>query len=448
MSPLLPEEFEKTMRQRLAGGFESFKASFQQPPPVSIRLNPLKPVTSTGELIPWCPEGRYLSERPSFTLDPLLHGGGYYVQEASSMFIGEAVNQLVNLRGKLTVLDLCAAPGGKSTHVVSLLSPESMLVSNEVIRNRTSVLSENLQKWGLCRTIITQNDPAHFSDLEHLFDLILVDAPCSGEGLFRKDPKAMDEWSPSHTQHCSLRQRRIVQDVWPALKPGGILLYTTCTYNDEENINTINFLRNVLEAENPNLKIPPNWGIETVEQGGSKGYQFFPHLVKGEGFFLSALKKNGKGVTPRFPKSALQNPPKQVMQEIQPWIHHPESKCFFLHHQTVRMLPSGYESLLQLLLNRLTVVAAGTGVAEIMRNKLIPDHSLALSTELNPGTFHIIDTDETTALSYLRKDILSMAGPAGFALIRYEGLGLGWVNLLPNRVNNLYPAAWRIRMGG
>src|SRR5688572_13773005 len=288
----LPKEFEDTLRGKLGESFDHFLNSLQQPSPVSIRHNPYKPFNLEGEQIAWSKYGKYLRERPVFTLDPAIHAGAYYVQEASSMFLEQAITQAVDLTKPLRVLDLCAAPGGKSTHLLSLLNQESLLISNEVIRSRASILSENIQKWGHQNVIITNNDPEDFSKLEGFFDVIVVDAPCSGEGLFRKDPDAMQEWSLANVDLCCKRQRRILADIWPALKTKGVLVYSTCTFNEQENEENLQWLQKQNDVEGVSLTIDKDWGIETVQVGKLKGYRCYPHKVKGEGFFLSAIRKN------------------------------------------------------------------------------------------------------------------------------------------------------------
>jgi len=218
--------------------FEKVHATGEQV--TSIRINSSKPVTklanqSINQLtkIPWSEFGYYLKQRPSFTFDPLFHAGCYYVQEASSMFLEQALKQTVDLSRPLKVLDLCAAPGGKSTHIQSLISGESLLVSNEVIRSRANILKSNIIKWGCNNVVVTNNDPRDFLQLENYFDVIVVDAPCSGSGLFRRDEDAMKEWSPDNVALCSQRQQRILADVWPALKKNGVLIYYTCSYSKE-----------------------------------------------------------------------------------------------------------------------------------------------------------------------------------------------------------------------
>src|SRR6185295_2766131 len=238
----------------------------------SIRVNPLKmPVASSewsvGDThdspltthVPWSQYGYYLSQRPSFTFDPLFHAGCYYVQEASSMFLEQALKQTVDLSRSLKVLDLAAAPGGKSTHIQSLISKDSLLVSNEVIRSRSNILKDNIIKWGGDNVVVTNNDPKQFGKLENYFDGIVVDAPCSGSGLFRRDEQAIGEWSENNVQLCSQRQQRILADVWPALKKEGVLIYSTCSYSKEEDEEIVGWMKNNLSAINCQLEVDKNW---------------------------------------------------------------------------------------------------------------------------------------------------------------------------------------------
>ncbi len=443
----LPEEFENYMMARLGPQFIDFQRSLNEVPPVSIRYNPKKEVVMSGPQVLWTQFGHYLPERPVFTLDPHLHGGAYYVQEASSMFLEQAIRQSVDLSKQLNVLDLCAAPGGKSTHALSLISTESLLIANEVIRSRASVLSENILKWGHDNVIVTNNDPSNFQRLPGFFDLIIVDAPCSGEGLFRKDPEAIKEWSPKNLEMCALRQRRVVGDVWPSLKPGGVLIYSTCTYNEKENLENLEWLQSQQELEFIPLSLEKSWGIDTIEKNNCVGYQLFPHRVKGEGFFLSAIRKQEGSVNPLKAKDNLKYPSKLQVGEFSRWIIDSASRSFFLHHQIVRMIPKGKQMELQLALNHLNVLQAGTAVLEIMKNKFVPDHALALSIHIQKENFHRIGLNKEQALEYLRKNPLQFESEKlGFTLIEFEGLGIGWVNVIQNRYNNLYPASWRIRM--
>ena len=443
----LPKEFENYMMVRLGPRFSDFQQSLQEVPPVSVRDNPKKTTVTSVPDVPWSKFGRYLPERPVFTLDPRLHGGAYYVQEASSMFLEQAIKQSVDLSKPLNVLDLCAAPGGKSTHALSLISTESLLIANEVIRSRAVILSENIQKWGYDNVLVTSNDPSDFQRLPDFFDLIIVDAPCSGEGLFRKEPEAMKEWSSKNVEMCALRQRRVLSDVWQSLKPGGVLVYSTCTYNEKENIENLEWLETQQGLEFISLSTDKGWGVDTIRKNNSVGYQLFPHRVKGEGFFLSVIRKNDGSFRTTKAKDTLKYPSRNQVSEFSSWVTQPESRCFFLHHQTVRMIPEGKKTELQLALNRLNVLQAGTAILEIMKNKFVPDHALALSIHIQKENFNHIVLDKDQALEYLRKNPLQIESEKlGFALIEFEGIGIGWLNVIQNRNNNLYPASWRIRM--
>jgi 16S rRNA C967 or C1407 C5-methylase (RsmB/RsmF family)/NOL1/NOP2/fmu family ribosome biogenesis protein len=441
-----PDAFSRAMQQKLQGEWNEFVEAMSDNVPVSIRLHPRKNKKEFSHRVPWSTQGFYLEQRPSFTLDPLLHAGTYYVQEASSMFLEEALTQTVDLTQSLKVLDLCAAPGGKSTHLLSLLSKDSLLVSNEVIRARASILSENIQKWGNPNVVVTNNDPKDFTKLKGFFDVIVVDAPCSGEGLFRKDPNAMQEWSEDSVALCAQRQQRILADVWPALKQDGVLIYCTCTYNRKENEENLSWLMGEKEVESLKLKVKSEWGIEEIEEDGVFGYRFYPHKVKGEGFFISVLKKKEEthSVSVRS-KNHLPLPPKKIIERLSDWLLHPHE--FILLNDLIVVLPEKYVEEINWLAYQLNVATKGTAIATVKHEKLIPEHALALSTELNLNSFPSIELDLPTALSYLRKETINIGeGQKGFALVTYQNQPLGFVNLLSNRVNNLYPANWRIRM--
>jgi 16S rRNA C967 or C1407 C5-methylase (RsmB/RsmF family)/NOL1/NOP2/fmu family ribosome biogenesis protein len=445
----LPKEFADALRSKLGDSFAQFEQSLQQPSPVSVRLNPHKSCTIDGEPVAWSMFGKYLRERPVFTLDPALHAGAYYVQEASSMFLEQAIVQSVDVTKPIRVLDLCAAPGGKSTHILSLLNEESVLISNEVIRSRASILSENIQKWGHQNVVVTNNDPEDFSKLEGYFDVIVVDAPCSGEGLFRKDADAMREWSAANVDLCSKRQRRILADIWPALKADGVLIYSTCTYNEHENEGNLQWLQQQSDVEAIHLNLDKAWGIEKVQAGRLEGYRCFPHQVKGEGFFLSVIRKKNSQEELRIrSKKILQVPPRKIEEQLNEWTFK-KTNGFFSWHETIFAIPQIQLEHVEFMAQYLKIVQAGTPFATAKHEKLIPDHGAALSIELNKEHFHQIEVSLEDALHYLRKEPIQQgSSPKGFALVTYQHLPLGWVNVLDNRSNNLYPKEWRIRMAG
>jgi 16S rRNA C967 or C1407 C5-methylase (RsmB/RsmF family)/NOL1/NOP2/fmu family ribosome biogenesis protein len=445
-----PAEFEARMKASLGNEWPAFKDAHQAEAPVSVRCNPEKNCPWTTGTIPWTKYGHYLPERPLFTLDPHFHGGAYYVQEASSMFIEQAFLQTVTFDRPLKVLDLSAAPGGKSTHLLSLMRPDDLLISNEVIRSRASVLAENILKWGYENCIVVNNDPADFRQLENFFDVILVDAPCSGEGLFRKDPDASIQWTMENAALCTARQKRIVHDVWPALKPGGSLIYSTCTYNAEENENNLAHFAGALNAASLPLTTPPSADIRLIEHNGIFGYQFMPHRVSGEGFFLSVLQKGGDEFetrTQRVRKPKLVEAHKKIAERLSEWVGQPQGLTFLQHNDLVFALRQQHAEDLELILTTLRFVYAGVNVATVFRDKGVPEHALALSRILNREHFVTADLSLSEALKFLKKEsILLPDKPKGYVLITYQGTPIGWGNNLVQRVNNLYPADLKIRM--
>lgn len=440
------------MRNQLGESWNAFAEVHAGISPISIRLNGQKAEHQNLELlskpdayqrIPWAEDGYYLNERPSFTLDPSFHAGAYYVQEASSMLLEQAILLAVGNKEAIRALDLCAAPGGKSTHLLSLLSTDSLVVSNEVIRSRATILAENLMKWGHNNVVVTNNDPQDFQRLKGFFEVMVVDAPCSGEGLFRKDTAAMKEWSVENAKLCSLRQQRILHDVWPALKENGLLIYCTCTYNPEENATNIKRFLEEHDAEVVTLPIDPAWRIESL----AIGYQCFPHQVIGEGFYLAVIRKR-EGQTNarlRVTKNVFHKPVK-LLSDYQRWLTSP-AQSFLQFKDYLLALPESLTIEMEFLASELKIVLAGTTVGTVKHTKLIPDHAFALSVHLNRKEFPRITVTKEEAIAYLRKDVFWKEElTKGFSLIEYEGFVLGWVNVLDNRLNNLYPAEWRIRM--
>ena len=428
--------------------FENVHQSNEQV--TSIRLNPAKPamprnigitgIQQTGQ-VPWTEYGYYLSERPSFTFDPLFHAGCYYVQEASSMFLEQAMKQLVDLTAPLKVLDLSAAPGGKSTHLQSLLSPGSLLVSNDVIRSRAGILKDNIIKWGASNVIVTNNDPRDFTALESYFDVIVVDAPCSGSGLFRRDAEAIEEWSLNNVQLCSQRQQRILADIWPSLKKDGILIYSTCSYSREEDEDIAVWLTNEFQAEQLSLDIDPLWNI--IEE--KKCYRFWPDRVKGEGFFLACFRKPGGDIEEgRLSKSKkLQIVDKKEQLIVDQWINKDGLQCW-KHLNTVYAWPENLVGEIHFLIDQLKVIYSGIQVGEVIRDKLVPDHALAMSRRVNPSVPFIPVDYEQSILYLKRKEMSLVPGEKGWQTVQYEGQVLGWVNVLQNRINNYYPKDLRI----
>ena len=414
----------------------------------SVRINPFKLSGSPkalsfgeglGEVL-WSKYGYYLKSRPSFTFDPFFHAGCYYVQEASSMFLEQALKQTVDLSKPLKVLDLCAAPGGKSTHIQSILSKDSLLVSNDVIRSRVNVLKDNIIKWGCENVVVTNNDPRSFTKLQNYFDVIVVDAPCSGSGLFRRDPAAIDEWSKNNVQLCSQRQQRILADVWPALKKDGILIYSTCSYSTDENEEIVAWISKNFSVERYILKVVDDWGI--VESDG--GYRFWPDKVKGEGFFLSCFqKKDGESDGSTRTKNKPEQANKKEMELIEKWVEN-EGRVFIRYLNTVYAWPENHLTDFGFLLEQLRVIYSGILTGELMRDKLVPDHALAMSKAV-PDTIYQTALNYEQSIQYLqRKEINTNTERKGWQLVTYQQHPLGWINVLSNRINNYYPKELRI----
>ncbi|WP_299822001.1 rRNA methyltransferase [uncultured Pontibacter sp.] len=447
-----PISFKERMQRLLANEYNSFEAAFEQPAPVSIRLNKNK-TAALPDLpeVPWAQNAYYLPERPAFTLDPLLHAGCYYVQEASSMFLEQALRQAVDLSQPLHVLDLCGAPGGKSTHLASLISGDSLLVSNEVIKSRANILAENIAKWGSGNAVVTSSDPSNFSRLPDFFDVMVIDAPCSGEGMFRKDPQAINEWSEENVKLCAQRQKRILMDVWDALKPGGLLIYSTCTWNELENEQNIAWLAAQEQAESIKLDLNPSWGVVAAQLNGVEGYRFYPHRIQGEGFFMAVLRKTSEPEighrTTKKKKYKLQQAGKKEKALVQDWLQDAEKYEWLQYGEVISALPAHLFEAADELYQNLHVIYAGTEVAEVKGKKLKPMHALAVSQHLNKDQFSTIELNLELALKYLRKEDISLEnGGNDWVLLQYKGVALGFAKQIGNRVNNYYPKEWRIRM--
>jgi len=444
----LPIAFIERIKNQFPADYDRFIQSIDQVAAISLRTNPRKfKLPVTAEHIPWCETGIFLNERPSYTLDPIFHSGAYYVQEASSMFMEQAFRQ-IETSGNRIVLDLCAAPGGKSTHLLTLLNSSDLLVANEVIRSRVSVLNENIRKWGHQNVVVCSNDPVDFSSLEGLFDLVLIDAPCSGEGLFRRDAAAISHWSVDNTNLCATRQRRILADIWPALKTGGYLIYSTCTFNPAENEENLKWLAENNEVESIRIPIQESWGAEEIEPEGIFGYRFLPHLVKGEGFFMTMIRKkdgNDSYSIPKKIKSRFEKMPKQFA-EIRNWLNTPDSE-FFAKNEFLIAFPENKIPVLNALSEQLRVISFGLPVAQFKKNDLLPEHTFALSVDRNPEVFEPIELDLRDALLFQKKDEIKISSATkGWMLVQYKGVPLGFVKNLGNRANNYFPKEWRIRM--
>ena len=416
LSPL-PPDFESYTRSLLGENlFSAFTKGMEEEAPVSIRLNPFKckdgeyKVVDADKRVEWCPNGYYLRKRPNFTFDPFLHAGLYYVQEASSMFIDYAIREILQRMGDkseqgLTVLDLCAAPGGKSTCTMSALPKGSLLYSNEPIRNRANILNENIQKFGNPDIIVTNCYARDYARSGMKFDIILTDVPCSGEGMFRKDAGAIAEWSTKKVEQCAELQREIVSDIWSCLKPDGYLIYSTCTLNAHENEENIEWIAHTFDAEHFDLLVEPDqWGIITNLSEEYKHnfhfpfYRFMPGRTRGEGLFVSVLQKHDGRYEDSLPNV--------------------ERKKNSNKKGASRTLVPTYPRTIE---------------------------GISPSIPSSPSTKTSLSYSQ--AIAYLRGEaiVLPPDTPRGIIDVTFEGATLGKVKNIGNRANNLYPKEWRIK---
>ena len=426
--------------------FTRFSQALDSEPVVSIRYNVAKQgADGVNEPVLWAANGRYLSNRPVFTADPLFHAGCYYVQEASSMFIEQVVKQYV--QAPVRALDLCAAPGGKTTHLLSLLPQGSLLVSNEPVPQRAQVLAENVIKWGNPSAVVTRNEPADFRSFGNFFDLVVVDAPCSGEGMFRKDYGAVEQWSLSNVEQCVKRQRRILSDIWSSLRPGGLLVYSTCTFNSEENEECVQWIADELGATPLTVETDASWGITGSLVGEEiPVYRFIPGYTAGEGFFLAVLRKNGDAPLSQPRQQRWQPAPAKLKTMVEEWLLSPTGFDIMQQGERLVAMPREHTAAILALQQKLKVLHFGLPLADVKNNKLLPLHQLAMNCALNKDAFCMVELERELALAYLHREALTFAQhPMGYLLLTYKGAPIGFAKNVGNRANNLYPAEWRIR---
>jgi 16S rRNA C967 or C1407 C5-methylase (RsmB/RsmF family)/NOL1/NOP2/fmu family ribosome biogenesis protein len=437
--PQLPSLFIDRIQTQYPSEAASFLASLDNVPSTSIRYNPLKYKGEVTHPIPWAINGQYIEERPIFTKDPLIHAGVYYVQESSSMLIEQFFRQIITEDSPLRVLDLCAAPGGKSTHIASMISEQSYLVSNEIISSRAAVLIENTTKWGSGNIVVTQNDPKHFRKLPSFFDIILIDAPCGGEGMFRKDQNSREEWSESNCNICVDRQRKIVADVWGSLVEGGYMIYSTCTFNPQENEENLHHLQQIFGFECIILDIPAAWNIHTIQYENITMYQTHPHLTIGEGFSFSVLKKG--------PKTAAADPYIKQKKNLFDYLIQEDKRHLYNHRKIVDkefILPIRMDDDFGTLASALYIRHAGVCAGEIIKDKILPAHSLAMWAYADRSNYPLVPVSEKNALDYLAKRDFVIDAPIGWCLITYDNHPLGFIKNIGNRFNNYYPMEWRV----
>ncbi len=448
----LPDSFRRRVLEELGTDEgERFCEALDSASPTSVRLHPARTGRwADAERVAWCAAGRYLAERPSFTLDPAFHAGAYYVQEASSQFVGHLLAEEPIEGARL--LDLCAAPGGKTTLYASLVGADGLVVANEINRQRAAVLADNVRKWGTGNVAVTTCEPAKVAAFEEWFDVVAVDAPCSGEGMFRKMPEAREEWSEGNVQLCARRQGEILREAWRTLRPGGLLIYSTCTFNRLENESSLEELLawtsdEVTEAAP--IKCPAEWGVVCGRVGAFQTFRFYPHRLSGEGFFAAVARKSGTGrVSHRAPK-ARRDPFAAVdrtsQKELARWVLEPEEMRFALIGESCYAYRASQTEAVRQLAGVLPVIYSGVEMGRLFKGRLKPEHPLALYVGLNRKAVPTAEVDEATALSYLRRGEIAAAGlEEGVNLLCCEGLPIGFAKRIGNRVNNMYPNSLRI----
>ena len=448
---ILPILLAERLRRQLEAEFKDFEVALQQDPVTAVRLNPAKPYQLPWPTHPlsWHPHARWLETRPAFTMDPGIHAGAYYVQDPATMTIYPAIRDL--FRGPpVRVLDLCAAPGGKSTLLADLLRPQDLLIANEITPQRYHILHENLSKWGLPNVVTTSVSPDNLAkSLGAVFDIILVDAPCSGEGMIRKEPVALSQWNPGLITQCALRQNNILDAAWSLLAPGGTLIYSTCTFNPEENIDQVTrILRNQQDAKSGvhgrTILLPE---VVVIEQGNAYGFQCWPHRIRGEGFFFSILQKEGDRAQSLSWKSAkiLEKPGSMEVKKISMLVDTEPSEL--VKNQQSGMIyavPSHHIPFVDTLIKQVVKAEPVAAIGNFLKDQFIPHPALALSAN-DQSVLPDLEMDLEATLFFLSHQSIPRSQPAGWYRITYQNLGLGWVKAVGNRLNNYYPKHWRIR---
>jgi len=440
----LPEAFVKKIEEQFPNEFEQFLSALDNIPKTGILINPRKKNQPNGHSVLWNPFGKILNERPNFTADPNYHAGAYYAQEANSMFIHTLIEYAIGNNKPITALDLCAAPGGKSLLMNSSLHPESFCLSNEIVPNRLSILRENISKWGAINHLTIGSSPEKIL-FPSAFDLILVDAPCSGEGLFRRQPAYRHEWTELLAHSCSIRQKDILKEAYRMLKPGGFLIYSTCTYAQAENEEIVDWLCEEFRLENTAIPIEKAWNIHETKTKNGVGYQMLPHLTPGEGFFCSLFQKGDDEATEiklKSRNSHLSRPTKSQATELNNFIRTEiETRVdangrvftFPYHHPFFPLFEHNYPN-----------ANLGVQLGEFVRDIFVPHQSLA-NTQLFNEQVPQLEVSFDQAQAFLRGEALAAASTRGHHLVTFQNQPLGWVKSVGNRCNNMYPKPWYVK---
>ena len=437
----LPNEFIDRLQHQFDGTDRIIEA-MNSSPPTSLRVNSTKNYTlKNQEKVPWADNGYYLLERPIFTLDPYFHAGCYYPQEAGSMFL-ETVLKHIKLPSSPVVFDMCAAPGGKSLILADFLQGNGTLISNDISKSRANILAENTAKWGFSNGIVTSNNPASFLNASVLFDVILIDAPCSGEGMFRKDHEARKHWSLNNCEISQKRQFECLEIANELLKEHGYLIYSTCTFNPAENEKQLkafisNYGYSIIEL---------NIMDEIQRDSLDIGVQFIPGLTKSEGFYCALLQKNNGGEERRAKQKKDKSFGFKVYDQYAEIKTSSNKEIVFTEHDN-HVLATNYQTIeiQQKLKQHLFLLKYGTSVYEKIKDKLKPSVEMAFAQDVR-WNGPSIELNESNALEYLRGNTFEIEAGKDFYQINYVGNGLGYINHTGIRFNNLFPKNWRIKM--
>ncbi|MFY0673318.1 MAG: tRNA/rRNA cytosine-C5-methylase [Bacteroidia bacterium] len=444
-------EFEQHFRKLFAEDYERFIEAINERPKVSIRLNSNKLKESHFQDsidIPWAKDAYFLPERPKFYADPLHHGGAYYVQESSSMFFGNFIQE----NKPMLALDLCGSPGGKSSLILNKLNAESLLVSNELDINRNKVLVENLNRWGNTNVVVTNAASHQFLPLKNRFDLVVVDAPCSGEGMFRKDKVALEQWSPNFVKSCAAIQSEIIDDAYKLTAPGGMLIYSTCTFEPQENEHQIKRLVEKFDLEPVSTVIDKNWGVVEKQIETSKGrfpcYYFHLHLAQGEGQFVCVMRKTAyesETASVRV-KKPIQNLSKANKDVIENFVEIDQTYALTEINGVVHSYPKKYHSFIEQLRSLAPLWKLGTRIGEVSKKNFKPNHELAMS-QLSKNFKNSFDLNYDEAIDFLKRRPLKVkeAYKSGWGLAKFKGISLGWAKNVGNRLNNNFPKELALR---
>lgn len=452
----LPEKFvERILHDLGLAEGQALCASLDGESPVAVRCNPFKNGTRLGgEPIGWSRWGVKLAERPSFTNDTAFHAGCYYVQEAGSQFVGHIL-ECTGIGGG-RILDMCAAPGGKTTLYAAMAGPDGLVVANEPVRNRTAVLADNVRKWGLGNTAVTCNEPRAFEALGEYFDVVAVDAPCSGEGMFRKDERARSEWNENNVRMCAVRQSEILDSAWRVLKPEGVLIYSTCTFNRTENEEQLQRFAAKHDGEIEaagEVVCKDEWGIVTGREGCFQTFRFYPHRTDAEGFFAAVARKSGTAEqsavkSGRRGKNVMTEAAGAARQELARWVLEPDKMRFASIGESLYGFRASTFDEVKMLSETVNVVCSGVEMGRIFDGRLKPAHPLAMFAGLDRKAVAVAEIDRTAALQYLRKEPFDVGAMSeGMNLIVCDGCALGFAKRIGNRCNNSYPNSLRILKG-